>query len=361
MTATPCRGDGRGLGDDFDEMIEAPQVQQLIEMGYLVGTKVYAPSTPDLRGVRIRHGDYVESDLAYAVDKPQLVGDIVSHWHRLADGRKTVVFASSVRHSIHLCEEFIESGVRAEHIDGSTPKEERDSTLKRLSDGDLDLVTNCMVLAEGWDQPDVSCCILARPTRHMGLYRQMVGRTLRPFPGKADALVLDHAGAVFAHGFCEDRVEWTLRTDRRAEAPAHTARGNDQRSSNRLLSCTVCSAVRSAGKPCPSCGYMPRRPGEYLDVQDGDLAHLGRNGRQQVPQYSDAEKQRWHRMLLFIAMERNYKSGWAAHKFKEKFGVWPARETYEIPLEPSREVLSWERSRRIAYAKGMAARRVSNG
>ena len=72
--------------------------------------------------------------------------------------------------------------MRAEHIDGGTPKPERDATLTRLASGEIELVTNCMVLTEGWDMPEVGCCILARSTKKMGLYRQMIGRVLRPAP-----------------------------------------------------------------------------------------------------------------------------------------------------------------------------------
>ena len=191
LTATPCRKDGRGLGGTFDVIIECPQVRALVDLGHLVRTLVFAPSTPDLKGVQTRQGDYVEAQLAARVDRPELVGDIVSHWHRLAERRKTVVFATSVAHSIHLKDEFIKTGVRAEHIDGKTPKDERGEILRRLSAGEIELVTNCMVLTEGWDQPDVACCVLARPTKSLGLYRQMVGRVLRPAPNKTDALILD--------------------------------------------------------------------------------------------------------------------------------------------------------------------------
>jgi DNA repair protein RadD len=110
LTATPSRRDGRGLGATFKTMIETPQVEQLIDLGFLVKTRVYAPSTPDLKGIHTRQGDYVESELAERVDRPELVGDIVSHWHRLAERRPTVVFATSVAHSIHLCEEFRKIG-----------------------------------------------------------------------------------------------------------------------------------------------------------------------------------------------------------------------------------------------------------
>ena len=115
-------------------------------------------------------------------------------------------------------------GVRAEHIDGATPKPERDAALARLASGEIELITNCMVLTEGWDMPEVGCCILARPTKKMGLYRQMIGRVLRPAEGKPDAIILDHSGAVFRHGFAEDPVEWTLDPDtpRRKRRPHQT-------------------------------------------------------------------------------------------------------------------------------------------
>ena len=132
-TATPCRGDGRGLGGIFETMIECPQVEELIQQGYLVRTRTYAPIDPDLRGVRTQAGDYVETQLAERMDKPQLVGDIVTHWHKFGERRKTVAFAVNVAHSVHLRDEFIKSGVRREHIDGSTPKDERDATLARLA------------------------------------------------------------------------------------------------------------------------------------------------------------------------------------------------------------------------------------
>jgi DNA repair protein RadD len=239
-TATPCRGDGRGLGSIFETIVETPQVEDLIALGHLVPTRVYAPSElPELHDVKVRAGDYVAAQLADRMDRGNLVGDIVTHWHRYGEGRTTVCFAVSVPHSLHIRDEFLRAGIRGEHVDGSTPKSDRDAALKRLDSGETQVITNCGVLVEGWDLPAVSCCILARPTRQMGLYRQMVGRVLRPAPGKVDAVVLDHSGAVFRHGFIEDHVKWTLDPDKRAESPTHAARlaaGN----SRRLLDCSRC-------------------------------------------------------------------------------------------------------------------------
>ena len=246
LTATPCRGDGRGLGGIFETMIECPQVAELIAQKYLVPTKCFAPTKPDLLGVRIQRGDYVEAQLAERMDRPKLIGDVVTHWHKYGERRRTVAFAVNVQHSIHLRDEFLKAGVRAEHVDGSTPKAERDATLQRLAAGEIELVTNCMVLTEGWDCPEVSCVILARPTRHMGLFRQMIGRVLRPAPGKTDAVVIDHAGAVLEHGFVEDAVEWTLDPDLRAKSATHVARCAP--SGAKVLECTQCGGLRVGGQ-----------------------------------------------------------------------------------------------------------------
>jgi superfamily II DNA or RNA helicase len=352
LTATPCRGDGRGLGGIFETIIECPQVAELIEQGYLVRTRVYAPVNPDLRGVRMQAGDYVEAQLADRMDRPQLIGDIVTHWHKFSERRKTVAFAVNVSHSVHMRDEFIKSGVRAEHIDGSTPKPERDASLARLASGEIELVTNCMVLTEGWDMPEVGCCILARPTKKMGLYRQMIGRVLRPADGKRDAIVLDHSGAVFSHGFVEDPVAWTLDPGKKAESPVHSKRCETPGS--RLLECSQCGAVRVGGEPCPNCGFLPQRPPKPVPFGDGELAEVGRDRRSKRTGYDPETRAVWHAMLAYIAAERSYKPGWAAVNYKQKFGVWPPYGATVQPVPPSPEVRSWVRSRLIAYAKGKA-------
>lgn len=349
LTATPCRGDGRGLGGIFDAIVECPQVAELIAQKFLVKTRVYAPTDPDLSGIATRTGDYVEEQLAERMDRANLVGDIIAHWHKHGERRKTVCFAVNVAHSIHLRDEFIKSGVRAAHLDGSIPKPDRDAVLGQLASGELELITNCMVLTEGWDMPEVSCCILARPTRKMGLYRQMVGRVLRPAPGKVNAIVLDHSGAVFRHGFVEDRVDWTLNPDKRSESPTHAARLHSGYSS-RLLECTKCGSIRIAGNPCSHCGFLPQQAPRAVVFKDGDLALVDRQRRAAESISDPGERIRWHAMLTHIANKRGYKSGWIAHKFKEKFGTWPAVHSV-MPIAPSAEVLSWVRSRIIAYAK----------
>jgi DNA repair protein RadD len=349
LTATPCRGDGRGLGGIYETIIELPQVPDLIGQGFLVKTRVYAPAEPDLKGVQTKMGDYVASQLARRVNTDKLVGNIIVHWLKYSERRKTVVFAVDVAHSVHIRDEFIRAGVKAEHIDGTTPKAERDETLARLERGEIELVTNCMVLTEGWDMPEVGCCVLARPTKQMGLYRQMVGRVLRPAPGKTNAIILDHSGAVFRLGFADDRVEWTLDPEGTARNPTLAKR--EASGGSRIIECSQCGAMREGGKPCPHCGFIPpKKPVDY-QFADGELGVVDRNGSAHAPVYDDAAKRRWLAELVGFADERGYSPNWARHKFKEKFNHWPATYSNPPPAQPSSEVRAWAMSRVIAYAK----------
>ncbi len=359
LTATPCRGDGRGLGDTFDELIEGPQVAELIEQGHLVKTRYFAPTTPNLRGVETRKGDYVVSQLSRRMNTDELVGDVVTQWVKHGEGRQTIAFAVDVDHSVHIRDEFCKAGIAAEHIDGTTSKGERDSILARLRSGETRVVSNCMVLTEGLDCPVVGCIVLARPTRQQGLYRQMAGRGLRPAEGKRDLILVDHAGAVFAHGKLEDRIEWTLETDKRAVNPEHESRDAEARS--RLVECSACGAIRTAGEPCDECGFFPKPRGDAIVFRDGDLQEVGE--AQQA--YSFHDQQRWYQELMALRAVRNtvrtgrgrelLKPGWSAAKFKDKFGTWPpfAWNSLAPASEISAEVSSWVRSRDIAYAKRM--------
>jgi DNA repair protein RadD len=291
----------------------------------------------------------VEVQLAERMDVPKLIGGIVEHWLKYSERRKTVCFAVNVAHSLHVRDEFIRFGVHAEHIDGTTPKRERDAALARLAYGETELVTNCMVLTEGWDMPEVGCCILARPTKEMGLYRQMIGRVLRPAPGKVDAIILDHSGAVFRHGFAEDPVEWVLNPDRRTESPKHAQRC-EAGSKSRLLECSQCGAIRIAGEPCSNCGFLPAPPPRAIEIGGGELG-LVEGGRARAAQYNYEDKVNWLAQLRHIQAERGYSPKWSVVNYKEKFGSWPAWGLNPEPITPTPEVRSWVRSRMIAYAK----------
>jgi hypothetical protein len=255
-----------------------------------------------------------------------------------------VCFACSVPHSQHIRDEFVRAGVRCEHVDGTTSKDERDAAIAQLESGAIEVLTNCAVFTEGFDLPDLGCCILARPTKRMGLYKQMIGRVLRPAPGKKYAIILDHAGACFRHGMPADHVDWTLDPEKAATAPAHVAR--QQKPGGGMVECSQCSGLRLGGHACPNCGFMPARRSEYVPVRAGDLG-LVKGGKAKAPEY---DRDAWRGMLTAIAEENGFKRGWVAHQFKAKFGVFPPWGE-AMPRKPSAEVRSWVRSQQIRYAK----------
>jgi DNA repair protein RadD len=353
LTATPCRGDGRGLGNIFEEKIEAPQVAELIVGEYLVPSRVFAPVIPDLRGVRTEKGDYVVGQLERRMNTEALIGNVISDWLKHGERRRTVCFAVGVEHSVHIANEFINAGVRAEHVDSSTPKDQRDAILARLKSGETEIVCNCQVLTEGFDCPDIGCIILARPTRQMGLYRQMIGRRLRTAPDKTDVVILDHAGAVYRHGLPEDHIEWPLQVDGRAVNPVHEKRARG--AEPKLSECPSCQAIMVV-LPCGNCGWQPQPRGRAVDFEEGELG-LVVGGRAQAHEMTREEQRQFYRELLGFARARGMNDGWAFHQCRERKGFIPPWSWKDVdgPLPPSPETAAWAKSRLIAYAKRRAA------
>ena len=194
FTATPRRGDHQGLGEVFEEVCYARDLREMIGGGYLAPMSGWRVNTDvSLDSVKVRHGDFVESQLAALVDTPVRNHLVVKAWRDLARGRRTIVFCVNVAHAQAVQLAFAESGVRAGAVWGAQPKEQRRATLAHFSGGELDVVTNCNLLTEGFDEPRVDCVIMARPTRSKLLYAQMVGRGTRLHPDKTDLLVIDIA------------------------------------------------------------------------------------------------------------------------------------------------------------------------
>lgn len=349
LTATPIRGDGSGLGHVYDAMVQCPSVSELTEMGFLVPARYFAPTIPDLTGVKVVRGDYDTKQLEKAMDQRKPVGDVIENWGRIAPDRPTIVFASGVRHSIHLRDEFIKAGVRAVHVDGEMQRHDRDKAIAGLLDGTYQVVTNCMVLTEGFDMPELSCCVLVRPTKNIGLYLQMGGRVLRPAPGKEDTIIIDHSGNVYAHGLVSDEHDWQL-----DEGEPLRKRQNRQRETEqRFITCVKCCTVYSGQRQCPHCGYTPERKGKHLETKHAVLTEVDAKARKSAKKktYTHEEKQRWYSMLMCYAQGNGKKTGWVSHTYKAKFGVWPVNMKPQL-LTPDLEVRGFIRHRNIAFAKG---------
>lgn len=250
LTATPERTDGKGLDDLFDDMVVVETVPNLIEQGYLVKPTCYVGPTGDLSGVNTKRGDYDEAQLAEAMDRPKLTGDIIANWLRLARGRQTAVFAVNVAHAEHLAAEFRSAGVSAAMVSGETPRAHREAIIADWKAGHITVVVNVYVFVEGFDYPGLECVVLARPTQSISLYLQAVGRVMRPAPGKSVALVIDHAGCCRAHGAPHIEREWML------EGMAKK-RKDKQREADNLK---VCEACAMAYEPAPKLWLAETQP-----------------------------------------------------------------------------------------------------
>lgn len=268
LTATPYRANGKGLSDAYDELIVVTTPKQLIAEGYLVQPRVFTvpkAKRPDLRGVRVARGDYSPELLEQAMNKQALVGNIVEHWKQHAEGIRTVVFAVSIAHSKHVIERFQEAGVPAEHLDGTMPTEQRDGILRRLADGETQVVSNVMCICEGWDLPSVKCAILARPTKSTGLYLQQVGRIMRPWEDH-EAILLDHGGCVLEHGLPHDDRDFDIegkkkRAGKPGEAPVRV--------------CPDCNAVvHLSVRVCPECGCQLASDRDVPEESKGTLVEV---------------------------------------------------------------------------------------
>lgn len=274
LTATPFRANGSGLSEVYEELLLVARPQQLIDQGFLVAPRVWSGGSPDLSGVHTRGGDYVEHELQAAMNRRCLVGGIVEHWQRLAEGRRTVAFASGVEHSRAIVAAFSAAGVPAEHLDGETPTLERDAILERLERGETLVVSNCGVLCEGWDMPACKALILARPTKSLGLYLQQAGRVLRPW-NDVRPIILDHAGNALRHGLPQADRAYSLEGAKHEESP-------------QARECPECSAVIAPGaQQCLECGFELERPRRELDTRidaPGELRELSsRQHRHQAP------------------------------------------------------------------------------
>lgn len=329
-------------GPLFQKMIVAATVPELIELGYLVDVDVYAPSTPDMKGIKQSRNafgdmDYSDADVGRAVDKPELIGDIVKHWFRLAKDTPTVCFAANIAHSKHIVERFLAAGVEAEHIDCYTDEHERQAILKRVESGETKVVSNVGILCEGWDFPACKTLILARPTRSLIRYLQMAGRIFRPHETKDRGLILDHSGTCQKLGFPTD--DFTRELD---DGTPKKESGKKEAEEKLPKPCPSCSFLKLSHK-CPQCGFAPQAQSTIV-TGEGNLELQVKSGVKHL------DKQTAYSQLLTRAEERGYSRGWVSNQYRELFGVWPVKMKHK-PTPVSFEMNNWLKHKAIKFAK----------
>lgn len=197
FTATWLRSDKKQLGDVWQKVVFHRSIRWAIREGHLVPPRGISIGAPEhlLDDVRTRGGDYVESDLGQAVSVEAIRTNVIRGYHEHARGRLAVLFAPTRAASEYFREGLQSANIPAAGIYAGTPARERRMIFDAYRKRRIAVLTTCTALAEGWDAPWCDVALMVRPTKSKGLYIQQVGRVLRPWPGKTEALVLDFVGA----------------------------------------------------------------------------------------------------------------------------------------------------------------------
>ena len=317
LTATPCRLDGRGLGEMFEKITVLATAQEIADMGFLVPFRAFSASeTVNLANIKTTMGDYDKKQLAEEMEKPRLIGNAVDHYKKLSHKRPAIAFCVSVKHAEQTAAAFRASGYKSIAVSGESSSDERTAAIDGLATGEYDVVCNCGLYIEGLDQPCISCVILLAPTKSLSRYLQSVGRGSRPADNKKDCIILDHAGNVLRHGFPYDDREWSL------DGAKKKKRGKkDDESDVNITTCTECFAIfKKELSHCPACGTLVKKlVRKDIEHEDGELVELDPlvMRAQRKKEQSQAKT---YDELLELAIKRgyNYPKQWVNHILKSR-------------------------------------------
>lgn len=277
VTATPSRLDGRGLNERYSFMVKGPSMPALIGTGDLVPSMIFSIPLADFSGVKKRAGDYAKDELDGVIQEQKsiILGDALKHYNKMSHGKKAVVFTHSVAMAREVAESFCGAGYRFASLDGGMSDAERLKIVNGIESGELDGITSCDIVSEGFDCPDLETAILLRPTQSLSLYIQQVGRVLRPAKGKAYGLILDHVGNAHRFGPPDIEREWSLEGKEQGSAKSK----NDLQ----IRTCADCFAViRASAATCPICGVVRFTQEREIKRLDGELVLFEFGERKEV-------------------------------------------------------------------------------
>ena len=319
LTATPQRLDGKPLGDLFDTIVEGPSVKWMIENGFLSTFKYYAPTIPDVSNIKKVAGDYASGELEKEMSKSKLVGDVVSHYKKLAMGKMTVCFCVNINHSKLISQSFCDAGIPSAHVDGNTPEDEQKAIFKRIASGEVKVLCNAQLLSEGWDlsaqtgtDATIECVIMLRPTTSLVIYLQQVGRGLRrkPYP----AILIDHAANVLKFGMPDDDREWSL------DGKESNGNGSSENTIDCPVICENCfqAVVKPVPDLCPHCGAEMKKQKAVIKIIEGELQEIKEAERLLLKEKLKHEEREAKTLNDFVALaqKRGYKNPvhWAKQK-----------------------------------------------
>jgi len=304
LSATPQRIDRKGLGKYFKKIVHGPSVAALIEQGSLSRYRIFAPGNG-------------------MADKPTITGDAIREYKARAAGKRALVFAASIQDSNYVVEQFKLAGFRAAHVDGESESSYRDDMFQALEEGELDVLSQVQIAGEGVDIPAIEVVIDLSPTTSLAAWLQRCGRALRPWPGKTEALILDHAGNCERHGLPDEPREWVLEGDGLAK------RDNDTGPSLRI--CKKCFAAQFPGSgTCQYCGNafeikarkIARTEGRLKEMTPEMILAQREKARQRQANAFEQSSARTYEQLVELGRRRGYVNpeSWAHHITRSRRG-----------------------------------------
>ncbi|MEN2352346.1 DEAD/DEAH box helicase [Limosilactobacillus fermentum] len=315
FSATPWRLSGKGLKNVYDDMVEGPSVQWLIDNSYLADYTMYGyKSGDDSQLKKSSTGDYTGRSMDdYA--KTIIRGDVIKTWREKANERKTIVYCHAVWFSKQVAQAFNDAGIKAAHVDSKTPSGERSKIMVDFKAGKIMVLCNCDLISEGFNVPDCSCVVLLRPTESLVLYIQQSMRPMRFVPGK-HAVIIDQVGNFKKFGTPDTPRTWTLEDRKKKKGNGGGQLGPPVRT------CDKCFAVIPAqSRSCPICGAETEVTKTELDIDRDasldDVTQFKPFAASYIVTKRPSEL-KTRQDLENYAKAKGYKPGWIYYQLKKR-------------------------------------------
>jgi superfamily II DNA or RNA helicase len=346
----------KGLANTYSNVVSACTTNDLVAEALLISPRVFIAKQIDMEGAKKVAGEW--SDKESTERGIKITGDIVSEWvlktNEVFGGpKKTIVFCSGVAHGADLVQKFAEAGFNFISVSYKDTDEFKQQVLEDFAkpDTEIDGLIATDLLTKGFDVADVCVGVSARPfSKSFSAHVQQLGRIMRPHTGKDAAIWLDHSGNYLR--FQDQWDELCREGVSHLDDGAEKTKPEPSTEEKEAAKCPKCGNLWTANTDvCSHCGFVHARRNDVVSVA-GQMSELSL--APQKEKYSAEYKTNFYAELIGHAIERHHNPGCAYHQFKEKFGLYPSMAKPGAKT-PSPEVVSWVKSRRIAFAKRRAA------